>query len=118
MIAPRMNPTIPTDYAETGTWLAGFVRSHAKREDPRIESHVETEGTREGRSYGIRLSLGDRVFPPASSAPMELDFQEVAIGRTRFAWCAALGERIRAAAGELLGTARSAGLTVGGRSGP
>jgi hypothetical protein len=109
MIAPRMNPTIPTDYAETGTWLASFVRSHAKREDPRIEAHLEAEGPREGRSYGIRLSLGNRIFPPASSASMELDFQEVATGRTRFAWCAALGERIRAAARELLGSARSAG---------
>jgi len=104
-----MNPRIPADYHETGRWLESFVRSHAKREDPRIEVRLETDGPRENRSYGIRLELGARVLPAAASPSMELDFQEVATGRPRFAWCTALGERVRAAARELLGTARSAG---------
>ena len=102
-----MNPSIPTDYQETGTWLAGFVRSHAKRESPRIEVLLDTAGPREGHAYAVRLSLDGRVVPSSGSPPIELHFQEVADGRTRFAWCAALGERIRIAARELLGAARS-----------
>ena len=54
----------------------------------------------------MRLRLGERVTPAAGSPPIELDFREVAEGRPRFAWCAALGERIRAAARELLAAAR------------
>jgi hypothetical protein len=104
-----MNPRIPTDYHETGHWLAGFVRSHAKLENPRIEVTLDTAGAREGRSYGVRLTLDGRVYPPPGSPPLEHEFREVAEGRTRFAWCAALAERIRTAAQELLGTARSAG---------
>src|SRR5262245_4922622 len=102
-----MNPSIPTDYHQTGTWLVGFVRSHAKRENARIEVLVDTTGSREGRSYGIRLTLDDRISPSPEAPPIELTFQEVAEGRTRFAWCAALGERIRAIARETLGTTRS-----------
>jgi hypothetical protein len=104
-----MNPRIPTDYHETGQWLAGFVRSHAKLENPRIEVILDTAGAREGRSYGVRLTLDGRGYPPPGAPPFELEFKEVAEGRTRFAWCAALGERIRTAARDLLGTARSAG---------
>lgn len=104
-----MNPNIPTDYHETAHWLVGFVRSHAKLENPRIEVMLDTAGAREGRSYGVRLTLDGRVYPPSGSPPLELEFREVAEGRTRFAWCAALGERIRTATRELLGTARSAG---------
>ena len=104
-----MNPRIPADYHETGRWLEAFVRSHAKREDPRVEVRLEADRPRESRSYGIRLALGERVLPASGSPPMELDFQEVETGRTRFAWGAALGERVRAAARDLLGTARSAG---------
>jgi hypothetical protein len=104
-----MNPLIPTDYHETGAWLAGFARSHAKREDPHIEAVLDADGPRAGRSYGLRLVLGARVHPPLGAPPIEFDFHEVAEGRTRFAWCAALGERIQAAARELVGTARLAG---------
>ena len=103
-----MNPSIPTDYRDTATWLAGFVRSHAKRESPRIEVLLDTAGPRESHSYGVRLSLDGRVLPTPGSPPIVLAFREVAEGRTRFAWCAALGERIRATARELLATARSA----------
>ena len=104
-----MNPNIPTDYHETGRWLAGFVRSHAKLEGPRIEGLVDTAGAREGRAYGVRLTLDGRVYPPPGSSPIELEFRHVAEGRTRFAWCASLGERVRTAARELLAIARSAG---------
>jgi hypothetical protein len=102
-----MNPSIPTSYHETAAWLAAFVRSHAKRENARIEALVDTTGSRNGRSYGIRLSLDGRTIPPPEAPPVELTFPEVAEGRTRFAWCATLGERIRATARELLGTTES-----------
>jgi hypothetical protein len=103
-----MNPSIPTDYLETGAWLMGFVRSHAKREDVRIEVLLDMAGPREGCSYGLRLTLGPRVSPPLGSPPIELDFQEVAEGRTHFAWCASLGERVQGAARQLHGAVRSA----------
>ena len=103
-----MNPGIPTDYHETGGWLEGLVRSHAKRESPRIEVILETGGVREGRSYGVRLALDGRVHPSPESPAIELGFGEVAAGRTRVAWCAALAERVRAAARELLGAVSAA----------
>jgi hypothetical protein len=104
-----MNPSIPADYHETGTWLAGFVRSHAKRESPRIEVLLDTGAAREGRSYGIRLTLDGRSAPPPGSPPIEFDFREVAEGRARFAWCAALGERVRAFARDLLAATHATG---------
>jgi hypothetical protein len=104
-----MNPRIPTDYHETAAWLESILRSHAKRQNAHIEVRLETTGPREGRSYGARLSLGTAVYPPPGSPPIELEFREVAEGRARFAWCLALAERVRAAARELAGTARSAG---------
>jgi hypothetical protein len=104
-----MNPRIPADYQETGAWLESFLRSHAKRENAHAEVRLETTGPREGRSYGARLVLGPRVYPPPGTPPIELDFGEVAEGRPRFAWCLALAERVRAAARELAGTTRSAG---------
>ena len=79
-----MNPRIPTDYHETAAWLTGFVRSHAKRENARIETLVDATGSREGRSYGIGLSLDGQTLPPPGSPPIELDFREVAEGRTSF----------------------------------
>ncbi|HWC04992.1 MAG TPA: hypothetical protein VHF87_19745 [Methylomirabilota bacterium] len=97
-----MNPRIPTSYEEAGAWLQGFVRSHAKREDPRIEVLLDAAGPRDGRSYGVRLALDDRLHPPPGSPPMEFQFREVVEERTRFAWCAALGERVRTAARALL----------------
>ena len=103
-----MNPKIPAGYQETGDWLAGFVRSHAKLESPRIEVLLDAAGPREGRSYGLRLSLDGRLHPPPGSPPIELEFRDVADGRARFAWCTAFAERVRAAAREQLGTARTA----------
>ena len=103
-----MNPSIPTDYLEAGAWLMSFARSHAKREDSRIEVVLEADGPREGRSYGLRLTLGTRAEPPPGSPPIELELREVADGRTRFAWCAALGERVQTVARALLDSERAA----------
>ena len=102
-ISSRVNPSIPTDYHETGAWLASFVRSHAKREDSRIEVILDMDGPREGHSYGVRLTLGIRVEPPGSS-PIELEYREVVEGRPRFAWCAGLGVRVQTVARALLHT--------------
>jgi hypothetical protein len=104
IIVQPMNPRIAADYHDVGDWLENFARSHAKREDERVEVRLEAGEAREGRSYGIRLVLGAR-----ESAPIELDARETTEGRSRFAWCLALAERVRAAARELAGTARSAG---------
>jgi len=99
-----MNPKIPTDYLETARWLAGFVRSHAKRESSRFEVAIDHAGAREGRSYGVSLVLDGRP-----DTPTDLDFREVADGRTRFAWCASLAEGIRGRARALLSARRPAG---------
>lgn len=99
-----MNPNIPADYVETARWLESFVRSHAKRESSRLEVTVDHAGDREGRSYAVRLVLDGQV-----DAPIELDFPEVLDGRTRFAWCAAVAERVRARARALVTASRSAG---------
>lgn len=104
-----MNPRIPGDYQEAGRWLAGFVRTHAKRENARIEVRVDQAGPREGRSFGVRLVLDGRLEPPPAAAPLELEYAEVVAGRTQFAWCAALAERIRTLARTLDCAARSAG---------
>jgi hypothetical protein len=101
-----MNPLIPADYHEVAAWLENFVRSHAKREDPRIEVLLDASGPREDHSYGVRLALGPRVHPPREASPIELQFPETAEGRTRFAWTEALGARIQSAAREILGSAR------------
>jgi hypothetical protein len=90
-----MNPSIPVDYQEAGRWLLGFVRVHAKREHGRVEAVLEEGDAREGRSYGVRLVLDGRLEPPAGAPPLELGYEEVALGRTRFAWCAALAVRVR-----------------------
>jgi hypothetical protein len=97
-----MNPAIPMTYAELGRWLENFVTSHARREHPGIVVHVDMEEARGQRSCGLRLALGDRAYPPVGAPPIELDAKEVADGRTRFAWCEALAQRIRADARRLL----------------
>jgi hypothetical protein len=90
-----MNPKIAVGYDEVARWLHNFATSHAKREHPRAEAVVDTGGDREGRSCGLRLVLGSRTHPPADQAPLEFGFAEVAEGRTRFAWCESLAQRIR-----------------------
>ena len=107
----QVNPNIAADYVEVGRWLQSFATSHAKRENAHVEVEVDTAGPRAGRSYGLRLHLAGRVAPPASAAPIELTFTEVADGRTRFTWCAALADRVRATTRALLADA-SAGRRV------
>lgn len=91
-------------YDEVGRWLWNFAASHAKRESPRVEGVVEAGEEREGKSYGVRLRLGDRFLPPLDQPPVELAYAEVADGKASFAWCDALARRVRGWARELLGT--------------
>jgi hypothetical protein len=81
------------DYDEVARWLWNFLTSHAKREDPRIEVTVDSEGDREGQSYAATMALGERV-----TAPVEFAFHDVADNRGSLAWCSALAERTRALA--------------------
>jgi hypothetical protein len=83
------------DYEEVGRWLRNFVASHAKREDPRLEPVIEASGAREGKSYGVRLRLGDALAPAPPAPPIELAFDEVAAKRGRMDWCQALAVRAR-----------------------
>jgi hypothetical protein len=89
------------DYEEVARWLENFAVSHAKRENPKIEAVLETEGSREGSSYGLRLRLGQRLVPAPGQPPLELSFREVADNRGNLTWCSALAARIRSVAREL-----------------
>ena len=83
------------DYEEVARWLRNFVISHAKREDLRVEAVVETDRPREGKSFGVRLGLGEALYPPADQSPLELSFAEVASNRGSLLWCSALAGRVR-----------------------
>lgn len=96
------------DYDEVGRWLKNFVLSHAKRENPRVEGVVETEGPDEGHSYGIRLRLGRGSLPGPDEPPVTLAFSEVADNRGGLDWCSALAARMRALARELIEAERRA----------
>ncbi len=96
------------DYAEVGRWLANFVSSHAKREQPRIEARVDTEGDRDGRSYGVRLWLGARTLPARDEPPFDLAYPDVTQSRGNLVWCADLAGRVRALARRLAGAERGA----------
>jgi hypothetical protein len=96
------------DYGEVARWLDNFALSHAKRESPRLEVALEAAGEREGRSYGLRLRLGERLLPPPLEPPVELTYAEVAQQRGSMAWCAALAHRIRDRARRLLEEERGA----------
>jgi hypothetical protein len=85
------------DYEEVGRWLRNFLTSHAKRENPRAETLLDSGDDREGKSYGARFQLGDRV-----STMVEFDFREVADHRGALSWCTALAERARAQVRELV----------------
>lgn len=113
-----MNPKIPADYAELGHWLLNFATSHAKREDRTLEAHVDTEGEREGRSYGLRLVRGAGTGASVLGPLTELTYTEIAEGRTRFAWCEVQARRVRDTARELANpaTSRSNGLRAGAGS--
>jgi len=88
------------DYEEVARWLRNFVLAHAKRENLRVEALVETEGPREGQSYGVRLRLGLAMRPAPPTAALELGFAEVAQNRGSLAWCSGLADRVRALARE------------------
>jgi len=88
------------DYEEVARWLRNVVTSHAKRENLRAEAVIDSEGPRKGRSYGVRLRLGETYGPPADEAPLDLSYEEVARNRGQLVWCAALADRVRALARE------------------
>ncbi len=88
------------DYAEVERWLRLFVTSHAKRVNPRIEASVEVGDEREGKSYGVRLRLGERLSPL-----IELNYTEAAANRGSLAWCRALADRVQGLARDLLASA-------------
>ena len=69
------------EYEEVARWLRNFVASHAKRENLRAEPVVDTEGPREGQSFGVRLRLGAGLHPAPPAPPLELGFPEVAQNR-------------------------------------
>jgi hypothetical protein len=81
------------DDAVVGRWLENFVRSHAKRADPRAEAVVDTELA--ARRFAVRVRVGDRSEPPAGLAPLALSLDEVAARRGDLAWCASQAARIR-----------------------
>jgi len=78
------------DYREVARWLENFARSHAKREDLRAECVLNTDGPREGTSYGVRVRVADRLSPE-----IELPFADVAASRGGMAWCQSLADRVR-----------------------
>ena len=84
-------------YDEVARWLKMFLTSHAKREHPRVEVVLDDDEAREGVSYGARLQFDERV-----SDLMEFSYQEVAARRGELAWCAALAQRVRQAARDLI----------------
>ena len=89
-------------YDDVKRWLKMFLNSHAKREDPQIEAELDDDA-REGRSFGTRLRLGEHT-----TAVMEFDYQDVARHRGELAWCAALAERVRQQARQLLAGSKTA----------
>ena len=78
------------DYDEVARWLWNFLAAHAKRENARAEVELEAGEEREGKSYAARVRLGDRF-----TAPIELEFADVARHRENLAWCARLARRVR-----------------------
>ena len=86
------------DYDEVARWLENFATSHAKREDLRAECALDTEGSREGTSYGLRVRVDDRL-----SSEIALGFDDVAAGRGSMAWCQSLADRVRCLVREATG---------------
>ena len=89
------------EYEEVRRWLWNFVISHAKRENLSVECVVEDGRPREGKSYGVRLQVGERLLPPATEPAMELTYPDVAQNRGSIAWCSALAARVRTLARQL-----------------
>ncbi len=78
------------DYHEVARWLENFATSHAKREDLRAECVLDTNGPREGASYGLRVRVADRL-----SSEIDLPFADAAANRGGLAWCQSLADRVR-----------------------
>jgi hypothetical protein len=77
-------------YEEVERWLRNFLTSHAKRERLRAEVEVDAGDEREGKSYGVRIRLGDHV-----SDVLEFDYRTVADRRGELQWCRELADRAR-----------------------
>ena len=86
------------DYSEVARWLNNFATAHVKREDLRAECALDTEGAREGSSYGLRVKVADRL-----SSEIELSFADVATGRGSLTWCQSLADRVRGLARDAAG---------------
>ena len=71
-------------------WLWNLAESHAKRENLHAEVLLDRVGPREGKTYGLRVRIGDGL-----SSEIELAYPEVRDRRGSLAWCQALAERIR-----------------------
>jgi hypothetical protein len=91
-------------YGDVGRWLANFLTSHAKRENPRAEVLLDAGDDRKGRTYGIRLRVGRRLGPV-----VEFEYRDVADSRGTLAWCRTLAERTRAQIRELGNPTAAAG---------
>jgi len=78
------------DYDEVARWVWNFAASHAKRENLHAEALLDREGSREGKAYGLRVRIGERL-----SSEIELAYPEVRERRGSLAWCQALAERMR-----------------------
>ncbi len=98
-------------YEEVGRWLLGFLNSHAKRESPRVEGIVEAGGERAGKSFGVRLRLGERHQPPLEQPAIELSFDDVSAGKGSLAWCQALAQRVSDWARQLIEAERAVPLS-------
>jgi len=89
-------------YEDVGRWLLGFVNSHAKRESPRVEGSVEAGNEGAGKTFGVRLRLGEEYEPSLAEPAIEFPFEEVSSGKGSLAWCQSQGARMRGWARRLL----------------
>ena len=77
-------------YEEVARWVHNFLNSHAKRENSRAEVELDSGDEREGKSYGVRVRLGEHV-----SDVLELEYRTVADHRGELQWCREQADRIR-----------------------
>jgi len=73
-------------------WRAGSELRDVPRQRESLHAEVplDREGAREGKAYGLRVRIGERL-----SSEIELAYPEVRDRRGSLAWCQALAERIR-----------------------
>ena len=77
-------------YDEVARWLSNFLTAHAKRENVHAEVELDLGEEREGKSYAARVRLGGKL-----TAPIDLEFADVARNRGSLEWCARLAVRVR-----------------------